>query len=665
MTATYKKPATVLDSLEDLFVWDLGDIKDMKSLETLTVDQFVDKKPDVLIRYPRLGETILRDRIKNGEKESKIAKPYINFPNPNFISLTFTNDTIRNLIELGSGYSFTKAFEINREQTAELLDNNKYMSWGNILRNRDYALKIRQFLTPEQEKEDTFLVGAQRKFRALNQIFKIAQDPKNPSRPIQGKPFSILMFLPFNFGERGDTVKIGELCRVWGSFMRESAYWRNNFVFLTLSTITNPSYKPYPQMTVDLAIERGLCHREDFPHIKDLKQLIKTIELEALKKDKGLVILSGDVAKMGISLPCVDVVCMMTNNADADDLIQKMYRALTDDPPMKKNGFIIDLDLKRIIHAMFEYDMEKDKLRTSIDYVQTVEERLGKIFELCNWGADSYIEDHPEKNFNDIMNDIKTLVLDQLKSKILNEFNNNLKALDNEQIKLINEDPELRDEMIRTLIFTSSKKKGKKTQPTKLAERNPNIPENESSTTRPSNPKTSNELETQPPLPERPQLSETEINEKMKAIIKTFVNSLVIKSAESWTTTLNMASLLKKYNEDKTKVSSTPSCDCSVNEDCKKQHDNLYQAAFCELRSFAMIPKSDSKYEYNEEIHKNIMTLIENIFKNSKLVLNWNIYIENLLKEINAGKQAGGHKIQHTRKIYRNRVGLADERRRR
>jgi len=657
MTATYKKPANILDSLEDLFVWDLSDVKEMKSLSMLSLDQFIEKTPDVLIRYPKVAEEILRERIKNGETEMKLAKPYLNFPNPNFISLTFTDSTIRNLIESGGGYSFTRAFEVN-SVPVDLLDYTKYNDWGNMIRNKEHALRLRQFLTPEEEPEDIdFLKGNQRKFRALNQIFRIAQDPKNPSRPIQGKPFSILMFLPFNFGERHDIVKIGELCRIWGSFMRQASYWRNNFVFLTLSTLTDPKYKPHPQMTPELAVERGLCHREDFPNIKDLKKLIRTIELEALKKDKGLVILSGDVAKMGISLPCVDVVCMMTNNADADDLIQKMYRGLTDDPPMKKNGFIIDLDLKRIIRAMFEYDMEKDKLRTSIENVPSVEERLTKVFELCNWGTDAYIEDHPEKDFNDIMNDIKSIVLDQLKNKILGEFDNNLKKLDEEQIKLINEDSDLKNEMKSALEFTSSKKGKKPPKPQDLSERGTAIPEGENPVAETRGVKESAAEERAPAqaASQAPRLNEKEINEKMKAIIKTFVNSLVIKSAEPWTSNLNMATLLKKFNEDKMKLPTPISCECTETTNCKKQHDNLYQAAFCELKNYAMVPKTDNKFDYNYEIHQKIMALIENIFKNSKLVLNWNIYIENLLKEISQTKslKIGG---KYTRKLRRPKV---------
>ena len=198
----------------------------------------------------------------------------------------------------------------------------------------------------------------------------------------------IWMGLPEAPGVKGAGA-IGKLCRVWASFLYESKYWRDNFVFLTLSAYVDKNYKSYPKITPELAVKRGICHREDFK--TPLKQTIIDIEREALKNGKGLVLLSGDVGKMGISLKCVDVVCLMTDTKDADDIIQKMYRALTDDPPSKKNGFIIDLNIKRIITAMFDYAIEKVRRNPESTSVDTTA-RMNNLFELCNWGQDAFIE---------------------------------------------------------------------------------------------------------------------------------------------------------------------------------------------------------------------------------------------------------------------------------
>jgi hypothetical protein len=656
MTATYKKPAIFLDSTKDLFVWDLQDIKDMKSLPLLTLPEFIDKKPDVLERYPINAVEILARRLEQGETLINIAKPYMSFPNPNFISLTFTPDTITHLKSIGEGYDFTKAFELN--VTPDILANpSKYLEWHTMIRNREDAVRLRQFLTPEQDlrNEDEiktpFLQNKERKYRALNQIFSIAQ--KNGSRPMQGKPFSILMFLPFGFGNRGDTVKIGELCRVWASFMLNSEYWKKNFVFLTLSTYNNPKYKPKASVTIESAVKEGLCNRQDHPTYSDLKQLILEVEKEALRQEKGLVILSGDVAKMGISLKCVDIVFLLSHKTDADDIIQKMYRALTDDPPMKKDGFIVDLNLKRIITAMFDYDLEKDKMRIKNITIPTVSERLNKVFDLCNWGQDSFIEDHPEMDFNAIMNEIKTKVLGDLEHKILDRFNTKFEQIEKLQIELIKEDTPLYENIKNALEFTVVNKKDRTKKPTVMAMRGSTIPE---STTAPVLPNSTSVVSSPTPAPAptpmRPMLDESQIQEKMIHIIKTFVNSMVIKSAEPWTKSLNLVSLLNKYESDKLKLDGTPKCICSFANNCTKTHDNLYESVFCDIRNYALIYISEDKVQYNIDIHNKIMGLVEDVFKNSSIFVEWNIYIENLLKELKLTTMRGGHR--KTRKISRS-----------
>ena len=221
MSATYSKPARALTSDEDLFIWDLQDIQDMRSLPELGYDAFLAQSPDVIRRYPGVADAIIAKRRQLGEGETQIAYPYVNFPSPNFISLTFAPETIKHLRDTGAGYDYTRAFEITRGSPS-LLNHDEYTKWGALLTNREDAMRIRQFLTPNQEPEEEagFLQEKDRKYRALNQIFRIAQ--KTGSRPIAGVPFSILMFMPFG----GTSPPIGELCRVWASFLRESLYWR-------------------------------------------------------------------------------------------------------------------------------------------------------------------------------------------------------------------------------------------------------------------------------------------------------------------------------------------------------------------------------------------------------------------------------------------------------
>lgn len=637
MSATYLKPATILKDNKDLFVWDLQDIKHMKELPVVGFDKFAGTTPDVLKRYPVIAKQILDFRRTFGETEIQIAKPYVNFPNPNFISLTFTPKEIEKFKTGESVYNYTEAFKIKSKTSAQLIDHTKYKEWGQSLANRDQALRIRQFLTPDEEPEDTDLKGIDRKYRAFNQIFRIAH--QTGSRPVQGQPFSVLMFLPRGAG------KIGEVCRVWASFLYESKYWRDNFVFLTLSVNTDKKYKPYP-ITLDKVVERGICHREDFK--TPLKETIQNVEREALKAGKGLVILSGDVAKMGISLKCVDVVCLMTDGTDPDDIIQKMYRALTDDPPTKKNGFIVDLNVKRIIKAMFDYTTEKARRNPSGD-VGTTKERMDSLFQLCNWGQDAFIEDEAAKGktLDDIMQIINTRVLETLTLRVHTE---NTTVVAKKQVELIWSDPALEQEMKRVLKGTKGKTKGKKEV---IEARNQEIPDGA-----PLN--AAIEPNAIPPdLPQalvpEPALTDEQIKAKMGDIVLTFVNALVIKSSEKIGS--NFRDLMVKFEEGKS--TATLKCDCSDNKICKTPHTNVYDSVFCEIKPYAIA----SNGEYDRMTHDGIMALLTTVFnKESHLAPDWQTYIDGLIGELNSKK--GGERRRRTwKKRVRNVRNARDTRR--
>lgn len=624
MSATYSKPAMVLAENKDLFVWDLQDIKDMKELPVIGFDEFVDKKPDVIQRYPILASKILNFRRTLGETEEQIARPYISFPNPNFISLTFTPDTIQKFTDTGNGYEFKKAFGFNTA-SPDLLNHEKYKEWGNLLTNREEAIRIRQFLTPEEETETApFLAGAERKYRAFNQIFKISQE--TGSRPIAGQPFSVLMFLPKGAGP------IGKLCRVWASFLYQSKYWRDNFVFLTLSAYVDKKYKSYPKITPELAVKRGICHREDFK--TPLKQTIIDIEREALKNGKGLVLLSGDVGKMGISLKCVDVVCLMTDTKDADDIIQKMYRALTDDPPSKKNGFIIDLNIKRIITAMFDYVIEKARRNPKSESVDT-NARMNSLFELCNWGQDAFIEDESAKGktLDMIKKEIDVRILNDL---IARTHDSHTKTVADKQVAIIFEDPLLKQEVYRVLKNT---KADKSARPEIISEKHTDIPDDlVSNVAASSEPKLKSETELEEINLQEIQLTDEQIKSKMSDILLTFINTLVIKSSNKWGT--KFSDLIQKFEADKPPQGKTPTCDCSLKTECKVPHTNLYDIVYCELRPYAYTPSK----QYSTVIHEGIMNLIRKMFQqSSRLAPDWQIYIDGLTRDL-VTKQGGRRK---------------------
>jgi hypothetical protein len=464
------------------------------------------------------------------------------------------------------------------------------------------------------------------------------------------------MFLPFGYEKQ---TTIGQLCRVWASFMLQSVYWQENFVFLTLSKYTNHVHTP--GITYQQAVQRGLCHRDDFKD--DLKEIIMNVEREALNQGKGLVILSGDVAKMGISLKCVDVVVLMSNNKDADDIIQKMYRALTDDAPYKKDGFIVDLDLKRCVRAVFDYDLEKDKLRANIKECLKVEERLHRVWELCNWGQDAFIEENTEMDFNDIMDEIKGRVFEGLEKDIFETVDT--REFMDRQISIIMDDRQLFQDIQALLTGTTHSKEKGLMKDALEHEAGQNIPgtnlETDAGEAGEPSSSSSEEEEEAAVIEHIPQMTPDELKDKLVPIIKTFVNALVLKSAENWTDTLNLGSLLEKYYIDKenTPTISISNCNCRNTTECLETHNNLYETVFCELTSYALgevgttTSKGPQKYraKYNETLHRKLMDMVETIFSKSTFLTEWNIYIEILLREIKDARKFGG-----TRKKYRQNI---------
>jgi hypothetical protein len=268
-----------------------------------------------------------------------------------------------------------------------------------------------------------------------------------------------------------------------------------------------------------------------------------------------------------------------------------------------------------------------------------------KTFELCNWGQDIYTEDNPDKSFNDIMDDIKTKVISDLQAKILSEYTHKSRELDTKQIIIIRSDAELLDKVIDTLQFTAMTKEEAK-KAIVLAKRGESVPSRKpvpisADPESVAGPESVEDLESAVaagaarPVPLNPEA----INKKIMNILKTFINTLVIKSTEPFYKTINLSALLNKYEIDKKKSVWPVRCECSSSNNCKKQHDNLYEAVVCELKVYAKsIVENKNNPKYNEEIHINIMNLLDEIFKNSTLLIDWNIYAETLLKEINNSK---------------------------
>jgi hypothetical protein len=160
-------------------------------------------------------------------------------------------------------------------------------------------------------------------------------------------------------------------------------------------------------------------------------------------------------------------------------------------------------------------------------------------------------------------------------------------------------------------IFRKRKKttkKGKKGKAVVMNERGVGVPEAEREPSDRGEPATG----APPVAPIAPpvMLSRAEIEANLNDIKKTFVNTLVIRSTEPWSGSMNIAALLETYRKDKATSKWPIECDCKTEDDCTARHTNLYDAVACELKVYAYTNKN----EYSEGTHKAIIELIDIIF---------------------------------------------------
>jgi len=86
-----------------------------------------------------------------------------------------------------------------------------------------------------------------------------------------------------------------------------------------------------------------------------VNNIIKTFEEETFLQDKSLIILTGSMLRLGISLPCVDLAFNFDNYKSIDLNYQTMFRVLTE-RTNKKYGYYFDFFPERAISFLYEYN---------------------------------------------------------------------------------------------------------------------------------------------------------------------------------------------------------------------------------------------------------------------------------------------------------------------
>ena len=124
--------------------------------------------------------------------------------------------------------------------------------------------------------------------------------------------------------------------------------------------------------------------------VTHLKEEIKNWELKAKDDGKyGLILLAGNQLTLGITLPFVDIVFLFNDIVSCDKIIQMMYRCMTEsinnddndkiNNGVKKFGFVVDLNISRVLHTLIDYNVYKKDLSVSQKIEYIVENNLINI----------------------------------------------------------------------------------------------------------------------------------------------------------------------------------------------------------------------------------------------------------------------------------------------
>jgi hypothetical protein len=125
---------------------------------------------------------------------------------------------------------------------------------------------------------------------------------------------------------------------------------------------------------------------EDNDNPEKINNYMKNVDVK-----KHLIVLCGNMCSMGLTINMCDIVVLMNNTTSFDDIYQKMYRCMTE-RKNKKEGFIIDVNMRRSIDMIVDMSYKMKKRTTNI------EDSLTTLFKtkMINWSVESMDEKNIE-----------------------------------------------------------------------------------------------------------------------------------------------------------------------------------------------------------------------------------------------------------------------------
>lgn len=375
LTATYNKPLKEWNIPEECQMY--WDIEDEQFCKARNIDKLIDKHGDEVKR-------VIKIMKNDGLTEDDIFGLYDNYPDLHLITNMFDAyryDIIKDeIMDSKYGFSFDVLFSFGNKK-------KKNFRYSNSVK------KILRYISGSH-KEFDFKDGDKSIFGRIESMCE-----KNGSR----KPFTQLWFLPAMNG-------INEISECLKELMMEDN---------VLST--------YDVMIVNSRIE---------DKVMDIKAEIHKNEKIAKERGKyGLILLAGNMLSLGITLNLCDVVMLLNNTLSADRIMQMMYRCMSESMDgTKKFGFVVDLNISRVIHSCISYNIYKKDMN--------IDDKINYLVKGHLINIDADLLDNKKIDSDKIV----TKLLDIWKSDPINNLKTMLKQIENDIIELKSEDQKILNE---------------------------------------------------------------------------------------------------------------------------------------------------------------------------------------------------------------------------
>jgi superfamily II DNA or RNA helicase len=305
MTATYTKPVEYYTiPSECCLFWDLEDVRLMRRWG----------EPDVFARlcekYGAADVTAARDdTYKSGETDTSIRLCYVNAPRLGILT-NIMQQTIYDELRIATGssdnvYGFSMRSLLMPTNDGKAFQNQK-------------AVDTFLALLSGSDKMKHYKKGDMSMFTRITRYWKTIGHRDSDEFMTQ------IWFLPSGMGQLLEHVKPAMISRI-----------NANSVLKHFATLT---------------LDSGMS---------DISKMVASavVDAKALGK-KGLILLTGNVGSLGVSLPEVDVGFMMHDMESADMNYQQMLRVLTE-MVNKKYGIVVDFNVWRILTTLNTYAISR------------------------------------------------------------------------------------------------------------------------------------------------------------------------------------------------------------------------------------------------------------------------------------------------------------------